>query len=85
MRNTRPKPRIIPIKPQPPLLPVPDWTDGIQYKMALAELGRMARIEGAREAQLIKEAEHEAELRYLRRKAKLTKPVLPPGSDPTAV
>jgi hypothetical protein len=69
MRATRPKPRIIPISP--PLLPPLDWTETAAYAKARAETERMCRIEALREAELIREAEHEAELRYLRKLARL--------------
>lgn len=70
MRNARPQ-----VSKHPTahlaLVPPPDWTERPAYKAALKELERMSTIEGRREAQLISEAEHAAELRYLRRKAVL--------------
>jgi hypothetical protein len=49
-------------------LPPPDWTQRPAYRAALAELERMCRVEARREEQLIQEAEHAAELEFLRRK-----------------
>ena len=77
----RPRPEIQPSDPPAPkpslpasgprLVAPPHWTERLKYRQALEELERMCAVEARREAQLIQEAEHAAELRHLRRKAML--------------
>ena len=45
-----------------------DWTERWQYRQSLKESERLLDTGRKREAQLIAEAEHAAELQYLRRK-----------------
>ena len=51
--------------------PIPGWLEGYEHHAAVAEAKRLLPSERERERQLIREAEHEAELRFLRRKAEL--------------
>lgn len=72
MRPARPLPRLpLPAVPRPTLVPPLDWTERAAHKAAVRELERILPIARQREAQLIREAEHAAELRFLRRKAEL--------------
>jgi hypothetical protein len=68
---------------QPEFWPVDDWTESIAYQISLAENIRMAAVESLREAQLIREADHEAQLRFLKRQAALLARIPKPDPDPT--
>ncbi len=65
LRPHRPKQR----SPGPELVPALHWTETQSYRRSLEETRRMAVIERRREAELIREAEHEAERRAAARKA----------------
>jgi hypothetical protein len=74
-RQSRKTQAMIPAPPslalRPQLVPPLDWTERAEYRRGIEESERLLPIGRAREAELIREAEHEAERRHLWRKARL--------------